>query len=145
MGVGPPAWFCQGDAKLAKWAANLHHGVLDPPQANNVHDPNDSRYHETGFPSLQWEDEALDTRPMPMHERPLQARIDYEMAIIAEHHVRIALAIEKFWGHRDCVEYIQTLILSGGDNQGKHRVGFKADVLSALINLVALHQEEFPA
>ena len=37
----------------------------------------------------------------------LQARIDHEMAIIAERHVRIALAIEKFWGHRDCVEYLQ--------------------------------------
>ncbi len=69
----------------------------------SVHDPNDSRFVETGFPSLQWEEEDLPTRPMPLHERPMQARIDHEMAIIAHHHVRIALAIEKFWGHRDCV------------------------------------------
>lgn len=64
----------------------------------SVHDPNDSRFVETGFPSLQWEDDDLPTRPMPLHERPLQARIDHEMAIIAEHHVRIALAIRKVLG-----------------------------------------------
>ena len=56
-------------------------------------DPKDSRFHETGFPSLQWEEEDLPTRPMPFHERPLQARIDHEMAIITKHHIRIALAI----------------------------------------------------
>lgn len=76
---------------------------------------------------------------MPLHERPLQARIDHEMAIIALHHARIALAIEKFWGHRDCLEYLQTLVLSGGDNDGRARVGFKSEVVSALINLMSLH------
>ena len=108
----------------------------------SVHDPNDSRFVETGFPSLQWEEDDLPTRPMPLHERPLQARIDHEMAIIAEHHVRIALAIEKFWGHRDCVEYIQKLIMSGGHQDGQRRVGFKPDVVSALINLSTLHRIE---
>ena len=108
----------------------------------SVHDPNDSRFVETGFPSLQWEEDDLPTRTMPLHERPLQARIDHEMAIIAEHHVRIALAIEKFWGHRDCVEYIQKLVMSGGHQDGQRRVGFKPDVVSALINLSALHQNE---
>jgi len=104
-----------------------------------VPDPKDSRFHETGFPSLSWEEEDLPTRPMPLHERPLQARIDYEMAIIAEHHVRIALAIEKFWGHRDCVEYMQSLILSGY-KEGSQRMGFKSEVLSAIINLSSLHK-----
>jgi len=107
-----------------------------------VPDPNDSRFVETGFPSLQWEDDDLPTRPMPLHERPLQARIDHEMAIIAERHVRIALAIEKFWGHRDCVEYLQKLIMSGGHQDGTVRVGFKPEVVSALMNLVSLHQLE---
>jgi hypothetical protein len=107
-----------------------------------VPDFNDSRFVETGFPSLQWEDDDLPTRPMPLHERPLQARVDFEMAIIAERHARIALAIEKFWGHRDCVEYLQKLIMSGGHQDGQTRMGFKTEVLSALINLVALHQNE---
>ena len=55
---------------------------------------------------------------------------------------RIAQAIEKFWGHRDCVEYLQKLIMSGGHQDGQTRVGFKTEVLSALINLAALHQIE---
>lgn len=109
-----------------------------------MQDPtDDSRFHETGFPTLQWEEEEdLVTRPMPLHERPMQARIDNEMAIVAEHHVRIALAIEKFWGHKDCVEYLQKLIMSGGyqEGQARMRAGFKPEVLSALMNLVALHR-----
>lgn len=105
-------------------------------------DPKDTPIQEIGFPSLSWEDDDLQTRPVPLHERPLQARIDTEMAVIAERHARIALAIEKFWGHRDCVEYLQRLILSGGDSDGRARVGFKPEVVSALMNLVALHQLE---
>lgn len=77
---------------------------------------------------------------MPLSERPLQARIDAEMAVIAQHHMRIAVAIEKFWGHRDCVEYLQTLILNGAYSDGStQRAGFKQEVLSALINLTAMH------
>lgn len=112
------------------------------PQHRLVPDSTDSRFVETGFPSLQWEEDDLPTRPLPLHERPLQARIDHEMAIIAEHHVRIALAIEKFWGHRDCVEYLQKLIMSGGHQDGTVRVGFKPAVLSALMSLAAMHQVE---
>ncbi|MGI9132400.1 MAG: hypothetical protein ACR2I0_00420, partial [Rhodoferax sp.] len=71
----------------------------------------------------------------------LQARIDREMTTIATFHPRIALAIEKFWGHRDCVEYMQQLVLNGGDSDGRARAGFKPEVLSALISLVGLHQK----
>lgn len=106
-----------------------------------LHKPKDRpKQEETGFPTLSWEEEDLPTRPTPLHERPLQARIDSEMEVIARHHIRIALAIEKFWGHRDCVEYIQNLILNG-DNDGQRRVGFKPEVLSALMNLAALHRK----
>lgn len=68
---------------------------------------------DVGFPTIHWEDEQVDTRPMPLHERPLQARIDREMAVVAAHHVRIAMAIETMWGHKECLEYIQSLVLSG--------------------------------
>ena len=92
-----------------------------------------------GFPDLIDHEEEETTRPMPLSERPRQARIDHEMAIIRSHHERIAKAIDVFWGHRDCVEYIQQLILSGGDGVGKARIGFKREVMSALINLTTLH------
>jgi hypothetical protein len=97
---------------------------------------------EIGFPSLSWEDEELDTRPLPLHERPMQARVDFEMAMIAERHIRVALAIENFWGHRDCVDYIQSLILSGY-KEGEKRLGFKPEVLTALMTLVELHKQTF--
>lgn len=93
-----------------------------------------------GFPQLIQHDDFEPTRPMPLHERPRQARIDCEMAIISVHHPRIFNAINVFWGHTDCVEYLQNLILSGGDGFGNARVGFKREVLSALINLLALHE-----
>lgn len=105
-------------------------------------DPKNPFEAQTGFPSLSWEDEELDTRPMPLHERPIQARVDVELALIAERHIRIALAIENFWGHRDCVDYIQSLILSGY-KEGEKRLGFKPEVLTALMTLVELHKKAF--
>ena len=93
-----------------------------------------------GFPDLNYHEEDVTTRPMGLHEIPRQARIDTQMAVIKLHHERIAKAIDVFWGHRDCVEYLQKLIMSGGDGVGKARVGFKSDVLTALINLTELHE-----
>ena len=101
--------------------------------------PKADRPAESGFPSIEFQEEEA-TRPVPLHEIPKQARIDREMAVIAQHHARIAKAIDVFWGHRDCVEYLQKLILSGGDGAEKARVGFKPEVLTALINLTNLHE-----
>lgn len=84
------------------------------------------------------------TRPMSMQELPKQARIDYEMAIINAHHERIAKAINLFWGHQDCVEYLRQLILSGGDGVGQARIGFKHVVVTALMNLIDLHEIKRP-
>jgi hypothetical protein len=99
---------------------------------------------EIGFPSLSWEDEELETRPMPLHERPLKARVDVELALVAERHPRVAHAIETFWGHKDCVDYIQSLVLNGY-KEGEHRLGFKPEVVSALMTLVELHKEAYGA
>ncbi len=93
-----------------------------------------------GFPPINYLEEDVATRPMGLHEIPKQARIDREMAVIASHHERIATAINTFWGHRDCTEYLQKLILSGGDGAGNAKVGFKPVVLAALINLSELHE-----
>ncbi len=94
----------------------------------------------SGFPPLNYLEEDLSTRPMGLHEIPLQARIDRELAIISSHHDRIGKAISTFWGHHDCDEYLQKLILSGGDGAGKARIGFKPVVLAALFNLSDLHE-----
>ncbi|MEI8169969.1 MAG: hypothetical protein WCG50_09850 [Rhodoferax sp.] len=93
-----------------------------------------------GFPDLIDIDDFMDTRPMSLAEIPRQARIDRQMEIIGAHHERIRKAIEIFWGHRDCVEYLQQLILNGGDGVGNARIGFKHQVLAALITLTELHE-----
>jgi hypothetical protein len=93
-----------------------------------------------GFPDLNYDEEPVTTRPMGLHEIPVQARIDMQMAIVRRHHERIAKSIDVFWGHRDCVEYLQKLVLSGGDGVGNAKVGFKSEVLAALMSLAELHQ-----
>ncbi len=80
------------------------------------------------------------TRPMPLHELPRQVGIDLSMAVVAKHHQRIADAIQMFWGTRDCVEYIEKLVMSGGDGFGNARIGFKPEVVSAMMSLISLHQ-----
>ena len=99
---------------------------------------------EPGFPPIEWEDEHLATRPLPLHELPPEVGIEKAMAVIETHHARIAKAIRIFWGSRDCVEYIQKLVMSGGDGFGNARIGFKPEVLAALMSLASMHQREFP-
>ncbi len=93
-----------------------------------------------GFPPLKWEEEMQDTRPMPLHELPRQVGIDNAMAIVAQRHERIAKAITVFWGSQDCVEYMEKLVMSGGDGFGNARIGFKPEVVSAIMSLISLHQ-----
>lgn len=99
-----------------------------------------SKKQPEGFPVLKWEQEELATRPMPLHELPRQAGIDAAMAIVASRHERIAKALQQLWGTKDCVEYMDKLILSGGDGFGNARVGFKPEVVTALMSLISLHQ-----
>lgn len=96
-----------------------------------------------GFPVLKWEEEELATRPMPLHELPHQAGVDRALAVIGTRHERIVNAIRAFWGTPDCVSYMEKLIMSGGDGFGNARVGFKPEVVTALMSLISLHQAEF--
>ena len=99
-----------------------------------------SKNQPTGFPSIAWDEEDQATRPLPLHELPRQVGIDNALAVIERHHERIAKAIRIFWGSRDCVEYIQKLVMSGGDGLGNARIGFKPEVVSALMSLITLHR-----
>jgi hypothetical protein len=101
-----------------------------------------SQKNFVGFPCISAETEDQVTRPMALHELPRQARIDREMLVISTHHERISKAIGVFWGHKDCAEYLQKLILNGGDGFGNARIGFRREVMAALINLLSLHEEE---
>ncbi len=91
------------------------------------------------FPEIHHDDEEATTRPLPLDELPRQARIEHDMTIIRTQHPRIANAIEMFWGHKDCVEYLQQMVLNGGDGVGRARVGFKQEVLAAFMDLSTLH------
>ena len=95
----------------------------------------------TGFPPLTWEAEDVATRPMALHELPRQAGIDRNLAIVEQHHERIAKVIGIFWGTHDCVEYIHKLVTKG-DGQDGRRIGFKPEVVSALMHLISLHRVE---
>lgn len=99
---------------------------------------------EVAFPDLQWEEDNIATRTMALHERPIQARVDIQLALIAEHYPRVAQGIDNFWGQRDCVPYIESLILSGYKD-GEKRMGFKPEVVTALMSLVELHKQAFGA
>lgn len=76
-----------------------------------------------------------------MHDSEIstEVRINQQLEIIGTRHERIKKAIEMFWGHRDCVPFIQQLILNG-DDADRTRVGFKQEILSALISLIELHK-----
>jgi len=97
---------------------------------------------QVGFPPIQWEEENLSTRPMPLHELPRQVGIDMAISVIDKHHARIGQAIRLFWGSRDCDEYMQKLVLSGGDGHGNTRVGFKPEVVTALMSLITMHKTD---
>jgi hypothetical protein len=104
---------------------------------------NNGKPEAVGFPPISWGEEALATRPLPLHELPVQVGIDMAMALIDTHHAHIGKAIRVFWGSRDCVEYMQKLVLSGGDGLGHARVGFKPEVVTALMSLVTIHNSTY--
>ena len=41
---------------------------------------NNGKPEAVGFPPISWEEEALATRPLPLHELPVQVGIDMAMA-----------------------------------------------------------------
>jgi hypothetical protein len=93
----------------------------------------------SSFPVINFAEEHPSTRPTPLHERPQQARIDHQLAVIMEQHEHIVKIIQVLWGHKECLDYIKQLVFDGGDGVGRSRIGFKQEVLSALMDLSNLH------
>jgi hypothetical protein len=65
------------------------------------------------------------------------------MTIIARPHPDVAKAVVDFWGHRECTEYLQALVMRGAV-VADHRQPFRPQVLTALLDLIALHQRQYP-
>lgn len=62
------------------------------------------------------------------------------LAEIAQFHPKIAQAIDKSWGQAACVDYLQQLVFDGYDHtDNRSRVGFKTEVISAIMTLMTLH------
>lgn len=95
----------------------------------------------TDFPELDYTPDDEPTQPLPLMERAQPRSAQDEIALIRVHYARIASGIELFWGHRDCGDYLRQLILNGGDGVGRTRLGFKHEVVQALLNLIALHED----
>ena len=76
----------------------------------------------------------------PLHEMSKQERIDRQIALVDQYHPHIAKGIKMMWGYKECVDYLDKLVLSGGDGAGKVRVGFRLEIMSALIDLSTLHE-----
>lgn len=94
----------------------------------------------TEFPKIEWEEEVPVTRPQPLHETPPPARVAAQLELVRKLHPRIALTIESLWGFPECVKYINSLVMSS-DDRGVHREGFRPEVLTALMNLMAMHDK----
>jgi len=96
----------------------------------------------TNFPELDYSPEHEPPRSAPAPAAPSHQNraVEAEIALIRTHHAHIAKGIELFWGHEDCVDYLQQLILNGGDGVSRTRLGFKHEVVEALFNLIALQE-----
>ena len=99
---------------------------------------------DTPFPELRWETSLPPTQPLALHERPVQTRLDLCMATIGRPHPDVAKAIVDFWGHADCVEYLQTLVMRGAV-VADQRQPFRPEVLTALLDIIAFHQRQYPS
>ena len=97
------------------------------------------------FPEITPYIESEAKAPQPVHETPLhqlsrQGRIDRQIALIDQHHAHIAKGLSLIWGSKECVEYMNKLVLNGGDGAGKTRIGFRDEVVSALMDLSSVHE-----
>jgi len=105
--------------------------------------PDESPEEPSEVPSDELpQDDFEPTRVLPLTELPLQPRIDADMAAIVGDYHRVALAIAHFWGHPECVPYLQNLIMDGYTEDGQ-RLGFKKEAMRALIDLLTIHQQEY--
>jgi hypothetical protein len=83
------------------------------------------------------------TEPMPLEIKPLAQRVDEALARVELHHGRVAHSIRTMWGHKECVQYINKLVMGGSDTMGRSRVGFHQEAVEAMLELADLHEAQF--
>jgi hypothetical protein len=81
---------------------------------------------------------------VPQGPSPEQ-RKQVALQVIDTHHKRIADTIRNMWGYKECSDYINKLIMSGGDGMGHARIGFNQQAVEAMLALVEIHDAQFGA
>jgi hypothetical protein len=104
--------------------------------------PDDSKAFLPTAPLPILEEGTPDESALPQERTPEQ-RKDEALEMVELHHHRIANTIRTLWGHKECSEYIAKLIMDGGDNKGKARMGFNQDAAAAMMVLSDVHDELF--
>lgn len=99
---------------------------------------------ESTIPGLEVREEFdLATQPLPLQDLPKDCRMQQAMKVIERDYQRIHMAINSLWGHRECGEYLQKLLMSSDDAAGHNRMGFKTEIVTAMFVLSDLHDEQF--
>jgi hypothetical protein len=88
-------------------------------------------------------DFEVSTQRMGLEPEGPEERKAQAMEVMQRRHSRIATTLSSLWGHRECAEYMNRLIMESGDGKGNARVGFHAETIQALLVLSELHDEKF--
>jgi hypothetical protein len=83
------------------------------------------------------------TEPMPLDQKPIAYRIEEALACVELHHQRVANTIRTIWGHKECVQYINKLVMGGNDDSGRSRIGFHQEAVNAMLELANLHEAQY--
>jgi hypothetical protein len=83
------------------------------------------------------------TEPMGLQEKSIEQRTAEALEIVQLHHARVANSIRTMWGHKECVQYINKLVMGGSDNTGHARMGFHQEAVQAMLELANLHEAQF--
>ena len=89
------------------------------------------------FPPLVFQEE-----PLQASKPPASAEEEKECAlqIVRTHHPHIATQLDSIWTSPECADYLQKLIFDGSDPANLIRVGFKSEVVDAILVLAGLHK-----
>ena len=80
---------------------------------------------------------------MALQEKTLQQRTADALEIVKLHHARVANSILTMWGYKECVQYINKLVMEGNDGTGNARAGFHQEAVQAMLELANLHEAQF--